>query len=136
VIITLAEYFGPWFDDESVTDEIIENAESLLERVDALVYAAQADRVILQRNPVTGTHVAGQTLGGYRPPHSTTGAPSSAHKTGQAVDIFDINDRLDNWVTDGILATFGLYREHPDATRHWCHLTTRAPKSGRRSFYP
>jgi hypothetical protein len=29
-----------------------------------------------------------------------------------------------------------LYREDPGSTPGWVHLTTRAPKSGRRTFIP
>jgi len=52
------------------------------------------------------------------------------------VDVADGNGKLDETITDALLEAHGLYREHPEATPGWCHLTTRAPKSGRRTFYP
>lgn len=65
-----------------------------------------------------------------------SGAPSSKHKTGHAVDVFDPKNELDGMLTDEILEQFGLYREHPDDTPGWCHLQDVSPKSGRRTFKP
>ena len=42
---------------------------------------------------------------------------------------------LDDWLDDDTLERYGLYREAPDATPHWCHLTTRPPMSGRRHSF-
>jgi hypothetical protein len=57
-------------------------------------------------------------------------------KQGRAVDVYDPDGHLDAWITDDILEDFGLYREHPDSTSTWCHLTDRAPGSGHRTFWP
>ena len=58
-----------------------------------------------------------------------------------SIDCYDFDncpksDTLDALITDGMLEFHGLYREHPDDTVNWCHLTDRAPKSGRRTFKP
>ena len=53
-----------------------------------------------------------------------------------AVDIFDPKNEIDGAITDQLLIAHELYREHPAATKGWCHLTTRAPHSGNRSFLP
>ena len=68
----------------------------------------------------------------------------SSHKEARAVDVYDPSDRLDEWLDtfehgDGDntrLEQHGLYREAPASTPTWCHLTTRAPHSGRRTFAP
>lgn len=114
----------------------VPNARLLLAAVTPLVEAARAAGVDIKMNPATGTLVSGQTWGGYRTQACPIGAPASAHKTGEAVDIYDPVNMLDSWLDDAKLEKYGLYREHPDATPGWCHLTTRAPKSGRRTFVP
>lgn len=87
-------------------------------------------------NPRTHTYVAGETYGGFRPQDCPQGAPHSSHKQGQAVDIYDPDNALDNYVTDAILEAYGLYREAPSATLRWCHLSDRPPGSGKRTFQP
>jgi hypothetical protein len=77
---------------------------------------------------------------GYRPPAFNAGvpnaAPNSKHMTGHAIDIADNDGALDDWLTDEILEQYGLYREHPAATKSWCHLQDQPPRSGNRTFYP
>jgi hypothetical protein len=104
--------------------------------VNALLLEADAHEVELIENPATGTYVSGQTYGGFRPQSCPIGAPNSSHKQGEGVDIYDPNNALDNWISDGILAKHDLFREAASATSGWVHLTSRAPKSGKRSFYP
>lgn len=98
--------------------------------------------------PNTGTEISGskggQGDGGFRMPTATTGKENSSHKEARGVDDFDPGDELDKWLNqfeDGKggnskLESYGLYREHPDDTPGWCHLTTRAPHSGHRTFKP
>lgn len=98
--------------------------------------------------PNTGTEISGskngQGDGGFRLQTATTGADHSSHKEARGVDDFDPGDELDTWLDrfeDGAggnskLEQYGLYREHPSATHGWCHLTTRAPGSGHRTFHP
>lgn len=98
-------------------------------------------------DPDTGTEISGVERGdgdgGYRTPGSRTGAAGSSHRHGQGIDDYDPGDELDTWLDafehDGEntkLEEHGLYREHPEATPGWCHLATRAPGSGRRTFRP
>jgi hypothetical protein len=60
--------------------------------------------------------------------------------TGQAIDIYDPDGDLDEWLmTDkglAVLDSIGLWIEHPSCTKGWCHLQTIPPKSNRRVFFP
>ncbi len=134
--VTVKDYFGKWFDHKDVTMQIEVNATDLLGKVNDLLHDGEAAGVVPKINPKTGTMVAGETLGGFRPQDAPIGAPQSAHKQGMAVDLYDPDGKFDAWVTDALLTKHGLYREAPSATPTWCHLTTRAPKSGRRTFIP
>lgn len=78
---------------------------------------------------------------GYRPGKynvAAGGAKKSNHMTCQACDFKDANGDLDKWCMANlnVLEECGLYLEHPDATKGWCHLQTTAPKSGNRVFKP
>lgn len=63
---------------------------------------------------------------------------TSAHLSCLAVDLEDSDGRLDQWCVDNIdlLTSKGLYIEHPDDTKGWCHLQARKPKSGNNPFKP
>lgn len=124
-------------------------ADDLLTRVNAL-----RDEFTLSTGhprdlcPNTGTEIsgskAGQGDGGFRLQTATTGKGNSSHKEGKGVDDFDPRDLFDKWLDqfeDGKggnskLAEYDLYREDPASTPGWCHLTTRAPHSGKRTFQP
>lgn len=79
---------------------------------------------------------------GYRPPAINAkvarAAPNSAHAVCMAVDLADKDGTLDQWCLDNLkeLEIIGLFLEDPKNTPGWCHLTTRAPKSGNRVFKP
>jgi hypothetical protein len=135
-MITLEQLFGPWIEFADATIERRANAARLLERVNLLLAEARAAGVPLLINQRTGSRISGGGLGGFRPETCSIGAPNSAHKQGRAVDVFDARNELDAWLDDAKLEQFGLYREHPSATRGWCHLTDRAPGSRRRTFMP
>lgn len=135
-MITLEQYFGPWLTSPSVTEEITDNAKDLLVHVEQILSLAAYDNVPLPANPTTNSQVSGEKYGGFRPEECTIGARTSAHKQGLAVDVYDPGEHLDDWITDDVLEQCGLYREHPGSTIHWCHLTTRAPHSGHRTFLP
>lgn len=135
-MITKEQYFN----GKQRTAEQEENAEVLLVRVRAFLYhKATQGNYKYQIDPDTGTTISGSKGGtgggGFRLPDEA-GAANSAHKQAQAVDVADAGDLLDNSITDEELAQFGLYREHPDDTPNWCHLTTRRPRSKRRTFKP
>jgi hypothetical protein len=136
-VITIQDYFGKWNDHPAKNLTHVNNAQRLLTRVnDILTELFKTRGIDLDINPKTKSLVSGEQYGGWRPPECPIGAPRSAHKTGEAVDIYDPDGDIDDSIDDPLLRKHGLYREAPSATRGWCHLTTRAPKSGRRSFYP
>lgn len=100
-------------------------------------------------DPDTGTEISGSRDGdgdgGFRTPGSRTGSRLSSHRDAQGLDDCDPQDEFDDWLTtfdeDGgrknaMLEKYGLYRESPEATPGWSHLTTRAPGSGKRTFMP
>lgn len=134
--LTPKDYFAGYADHPGILDGHRAQAAGLLVLVNKLLAAGLAYGVVLKNNPKTGSLVSGERDGGWRPQECPTGAPNSAHKTGQAVDVYDPDGDLDDWLTDHVLQMHGLYREHPSATRGWCHLTTRPVKSGKRTFYP
>ena len=135
-MITLEQYFGPYCTHPDAGSGMYQAAEAMLERVNALLAEAAADGVPLPSNPKTGSLVSGTENGGFRPLECSIGAPKSAHKMARAVDVYDPEDALDAWVNDDRLVKHGLYREHPDDTPSWCHLSDKAPPSGRRTFKP
>ena len=132
-MITVAEYFG----HKPHTPEHEAAATELLNRVEKLCATVAWDFPL---DPDTGTSISGSRGGagdgGFRLPTATTGAAMSSHKEAKAVDVVDPDNELDNLITDALLTAYELYREAPKSTLGWCHLTTRAPKSGRRTFPP
>lgn len=136
-MITKAQYFGS--KEHSIEQEA--NADWLLAQVNCLLHEAVEKGVYdYEIDPDTSTQISGskggQGDGGFRLPTSGTGASTSSHKEAKGVDVYDPDNKLDDWITDSILTKYNLYREHPDWTPTWCHLTTRAPKSKRRTFIP
>ena len=136
-MITVKELFGTKIDSPDATEERQMNAADLLEKVGKLLAYLEYEPPIC---PNTGTQISGSKNGdgdgGFRLQSSRTGAAHSSHKEGQAVDIYDPRNRLDGMLSNNMLSMFELYREHPSSTPGWCHLTTRAPRSGNRTFYP
>lgn len=142
-MISISDYFmgrreqyptamGPAIEREAV--RTVELVNQLLNQ--AVTYGVD----LSQRSPQTGTLVAS----GWRPPavnSSTTGAaPNSKHMTGQALDVYDPEGDLDDWLMtsegQAALQALGLWMEHPGATKSWSHLQTVPPRSGRRVFWP
>ena len=134
-MITPEEYFGPWTSLGN-NPSLVANATELLKRVNRVLDAACNDHVLISINPTTRSQVSGNTFGGIRPLDCPIGSNQSAHKRGMAVDVYDPVEAIDKWLTDAKLELYDLYREHPNATRGWCHLSTRRPDSGHRTFYP
>lgn len=135
-MITLSQYFGVYASHPDATPECYAAADELLSRVNRLLDNVDTDRVELRINPKTDSEVSGDTNGGFRPQDCPIGARHSSHKQAMAVDVYDPGNSLDRWLTDERLEEAGLYREAPDATPGWTHLTTRAPGSGLRTFNP
>ena len=123
-------------------------ADELLGAVNALLAEALSAGIPQASCPNTGSQISGSKGGagdgGFRLEPSTTGSARSSHKEAKAVDIYDPSGRLDDWldnfevgVGDNLkLAEHRLYREAPNATSGWLHLTIRTPHSGRRTFQP
>lgn len=135
-MISFTDYFGSWINHPDATSERKKAAQPMLDKVNALLKEAEDDGIKSHVNLGTGTRVSGHTYGGFRPQDCPQGAPHSSHKEARAVDVYDPRGDLDAWVTDARLESHGLYREAPSATMGWCHLTDKAPSSGKRTFIP
>ena len=135
-MITVDQYFGA----KPHSDEQRAAALHLLGKVNSMMDEAEATGVVFSIDPDTGTQISGSKGGagdgGFRLPEATTGSPKSAHKRAMAVDVYDPGGKFDAWINDDMLECYDLYREHPDSTPGWCHLQTRCPLSGRRTFTP
>ena len=136
-MITLQEYFS----NKTHPNEYNLNALTLLYRVNNLLAAYATDTGKLPEiNPITGSQVSGSKGGdgGFRLPTSTTGSSKSAHKQGMAIDLVDHDQHLDKWLDakPDALIKYDLYREASASTPNWCHLSTRKPLSGKRTFAP
>lgn len=134
--ITVADYFKAYAGNCDITPEHIANATALLSRVNDLLDECIAAGWQPTVNPATGTLLSGLKNGGWRPADCPIGAPNSSHKLARAVDIADPTGSLDELLDDEILTRHGLYRESPECTEHWCHLSDKAPGSGKRTFHP
>jgi hypothetical protein len=135
-MIAVHDYFKQYEGHAEITGEMITRAQVMLAKVNELLERAVELGWQPQKNGYTGNLISGQKNGGWRPQACTIGAPGSSHKQARGVDVCDPDDALDDLLTDELLEEFGLYREHPDDTPHWCHLTDKAPGSGRRTFKP
>lgn len=143
-MITLVQYVGPHITSPDWTPARQAAAAKFLPAVNALLSEMEREGVKIPINPATGSQVSGKEFGGFRPQDCPQGAPDSSHKQGRGVDVFDPHNDLDKWLDqfegqDGHnskLFEYGLYREAPNATLGWLHLTDRAPHSGRNTFIP
>ncbi|MCA3072163.1 MAG: hypothetical protein IOD11_17210 [Rhodocyclaceae bacterium] len=115
------------------------NAARTVESANALLVLAKTAGVSLEANPRTGSIVSS----GWRPPDINGATPGAAlrslHMQCLAVDLFDPDGDLDDWLlanNDTVLRDMALWLEHPAATKGWAHVQLRPPRSGRRVFYP
>jgi hypothetical protein len=137
-MITLDQYAGFWAGHEDWNPACQREAKILLDRVNALIVDYEATGKKVAINSFTKSQISGAKYGGFRTQDCPVGAPRSSHKLGMAVDIIDRDNALDDWITSNpdVLVTHDLYREAPEKTKSWCHLSTKAPKSGKRTFLP
>lgn len=135
-MIGILDYFGNFYDHADATPERKEAAQEMLDKVNGLLEDYEGHGGELKVNPRTKTYVSGEQYGGFRPQSCPQGAPRSSHKEARAVDVYDPGGGLDIWISDAILTAHELYREAPIATSGWCHLTDKAPGSGKRTFQP
>ena len=125
---------------KSLTVEIEHEAARTVDLANKLLDTAALFGVILPTHPVNHTHVSS----GWRPPAINAATPNAAvnskHMTGQAIDIYDPDGELDDWLMtekgQATLESIGLWIESPACSKGWSHLQTVPPKSGRRVFFP
>lgn len=136
--VTLDDYFGKWKDHDDVTDEVMNNAIDFLDKLNRLMDVAFMDGHDFKLNAKTQSFVSGSQYGGFRPQDCPQGAPHSSHKVGRGVDIYDPDGEFDKWCIahPQDMRDHGLYMEDPADTPRWCHLTDRAPASGKLVFKP
>lgn len=131
-MITLQEYFMGRDEEYSaeLSDEIIENAQQLLKKVNAYLDDLGIGAV--------------KVSSGWRPPTYNAKVPNAAkkshHMTGHAVDISDPHRYLARRVLEiqnlALLDKHGLIAENPEHTKTWVHLQDVPVPSGRRIFNP
>lgn len=141
-MITIADYFMGRREQYplALSPEIERNASITVELANRLLAQAATYGVTLDRHPVNKSLVSS----GWRPPavnaSTANAAPNSKHMTGQALDIYDPDGDLDEWLMTGegqaALIAIGLWHEHPSATKSWTHIQSVPPRSGRRTFFP
>lgn len=103
-------------------------SEELEENLTKLHYALNVFRAMYRKPMVVSS--------GYRPGDynkKAGGGGKSAHLSCEACDFKDSDGELDKWCEENlyVLESIGLWLENPEKTEGWCHLQTRAAKSGR-----
>lgn len=95
------------------TNEILQNATKLLEKVNALL----SDLGIISCTINSGWRPAAYNA-------SIGGAPKSYHVRGMAIDLTDKTGQLDQVLSDRpeLLKKYDLWREDSGSTPGWCHL--------------
>lgn len=142
MLITLADYWMGRDRQYSLALDTAtrKNAETTVALANQLLERARAAGVSIDIHPVNKSPVSS----GWRPPAvnaATAGAAvNSKHMTGRAIDVYDPDGDLDEWLIgtagQAALKDIGLWMEHPSATKGWSHVQTVPPGSGRRVFYP
>jgi hypothetical protein len=125
---------------DDFTLAVMANAEKTVKLVNSLLAVMVAEGMKLEAHPVSQSLVSS----GWRPPQINRqvkgAAPKSKHMTGEAVDLYDPEGDIDNFLMSGqgqrVLASLGLYIEHPSATKSWSHIQIVPPRSQQRVFYP
>jgi hypothetical protein len=138
-MITLADY---WMGRDvryplALDTQTRRNAQVTVDLANRLLVFAKLAGVALRAN------LAGNLVNsGWRPPAVNAATPgasaTSKHMTGQAIDLFDPDGRIDMWMLSSPqpLIDLGLWQEHPDSTEGWAHVQTVPPRSGARVFRP
>jgi hypothetical protein len=129
--ITLDDYFGRHSSTWKPSDEVRANALDLLSKVNAMLTDMDLEEA---REPKVNS--------GWRPQAYNAMIPSAAvnskHITGQAIDLYDPDGALDDFLMahPQRLIDHGLWMEHPAATKGWTHVQSIPPRSGNRVFFP
>lgn len=137
--LTIADYLGKYATHPDASTAIRGTAARMLDKVNAALLLAELDGVVLHVNPVTGSHLGGTGNGGFRPMDCPIGAPSSKHKSGEGIDIYDPKRELAAWSianAERLQAAGILAMERPEWTPSWTHWQVVAVKSGNFAFIP
>ena len=112
------------YDPKELPDGIISNLMELRERLNQLGFKPPRVFTCTYRSPEHNARVGG--------------AKKSSHLTGCACDIADADGKLADYIMTNpeLLEECDLYAENPEKTKGWVHLSSLAPKSGKRIFNP
>lgn len=138
-LITLEDYFGPYWESGEDTAPMRADAAALLERVNRALEAARHDGVVLVTNPKTGSLVSGEGNGGFRDRRCRVGPAESKHRFGHAIDVYDPLRLLARWClrNETLLRELGIAgMERPEWTPTWTHLQDLPVRSGTWCFVP
>ncbi len=138
-LITLEDYFGPYWGKGEDTPAMRAAAAQLIAAVNPALDAAIADGVALLLNPKTGSFVSGGGNGGFRDRRCTVGPPGSKHRSAHAIDIYDPLRLFARWClrNEARLREFGIAgMERPEWTPTWTHLQVLPVRSGTWCFVP
>lgn len=130
-MITIKSYFmgRDLTHANELTEEIMANAQVLVERINDLLQ--RANRSDIQ-----------EVRSGWRPRDLNDATPDAAtasrHLSGEAVDLPDNDRTLATWCVDNLddLQDIGLWMESPQYTPTWVHLQCVPPKSGKTVYIP
>lgn len=114
--------------DKEVTQTVIDHANILLPRVNALLIELGFPNATVRS--------------GFRPSLINAATPNASktshHMDGSAIDVDDPSGKIDQAILlkPHLLEKYDLYLEHPDSTLSWSHYQYMAPRSGKRIFKP
>lgn len=112
------------YDPNTLPDGVISNLMELRDRLNQLGFKPPRVFTCTYRSPEHNARVGG--------------AKKSSHLTGCACDIADSDGLLKDYLRANpeLLEECDLYAENPEKTKGWVHLSSLAPKSGKRIFNP
>jgi len=144
-MFTVENYLGKLYQDSTDFGKFQKsNAKKLIDACTGLQAELEAAGIHFHLNPNTGTTISGEGHGGFRDQACTIGAPDSAHKQAEAVDRYDPDNDIDEYLwknfnanpEDNLLVKYGIYIEAPSSTPGWSHWGIRKPGSGHHIFNP
>lgn len=136
--LTQENYFGKVSHIAKPDPEVVTNATELLTQVNSLLEELSTWAVMEDVDEVQNPRVNS----GWRPEAYNAKVPGAAvkskHITGQAIDLYDPESVIDDFLKDHVelLVKHRLWMEHPMATKGWCHLQSVPPRSGNLIFIP
>jgi hypothetical protein len=112
------------YDPKTLPDGVISNLMELRDRLNQLGFEPPRVFTCTYRSSEHNARVGG--------------AKKSSHLTGCACDIADSDGKLADYIMTNpeLLEECDLYAENPEKTKGWVHLSSLAPKSGKRIFNP